>query len=373
MALSRQYLPSLEEELVAEYQEVDAALDDVEATATALQAEGAKGQHYLQALDGIGSQPVVATEGFAETMQRAWEAIKAWLNRLYRLWKEHVGQVQHTVTLLQLRSESTREKLRENAGRRALIGSFTYQGDVARLSSMYNPPRNVTQVLNALRSLTTHIDGYYSWAHKKALPGAEGVIRLLQSGDLPWSDTTRSQLLGALEKATPQQLARTLSFNGDGHGAMSAPLLNNQRLYITRPTGEGVAQYTGLTVRLRHSMDVHRPMGQQMTFPHFGLQTGEQLLNQTDTLLATLKDHHTTRTNRQRVAVLASMRKTLDRVMETSQALPEGSPTAKDDAHQSVRVIRTLLDWLSDPYEGLTTSSMNSVRAVLRLVRQNAA
>lgn len=369
MSLSRQYLPTI----ATEEHDLDVALAGVEETARALQDEEAEGQRYLQALDGISSQPVVATEGFKENMQRAWETIKAWIVRLLRLWNEHINQVRHIVTLLEVRSEAARERLREAAGRRSLTGTFQYQGDLSRLSTMYHPPKNVTQVMNALRSLTTHVDAYYTWSHKKLRPQAEAVAGVLQRASLPWSERDVSQIQGALQGADPRQLTQAVFFTEMGQGMMSAPLLNNQRLYLAPSTGEGVSRYTGTTLRLRHSMTPHRPMGQLMSFPHFPLQTGEQLLNQVDELLSTLKKQHTSGTNRARAATLSKLRKVLERVTQTSQSLPDQSPQAKEDAYQAIRVVRTVIDWMSNPYEGLTTSSLNSVRATLRLVHQNVA
>jgi hypothetical protein len=382
-----QYLPdSPSEPEVTPFETVS----EVGQLADLLGEDSSRAEQVLRLLDGLedfAEQPTVetaeplllpelGTEGFSEVVDQIWETIKRWLAAIARILPSEEETTSVMAGSVLLLANNLKVESRARIANSKRTGSLEIGKQVGALSVHYRPPRDIGQVISNLRVLEKQLSSYYHYVQQVLTGGIPRVIARINALDpLTLSPERLAELTHELERLSPLYLESALGLQKQPSGHRVGPhLIGNYKLVLAPYTAgeQNLRRLGNLGLRIQHSELTPRKLPESFAIPRFPLVTSDQCLDQVVRTAQVLADAFDYNNRKQRVKTIDDLTRAIDGFASKAKRIPNGNPTQKEQAEQVIRLSRTLVDWMTNPYRGLATQALRSLRAALNVCRANA-
>jgi len=318
--------------------------------------------------------PDVALEGFSDSLSDLWTRIKRWLRKL-RQWIINDGALVHEA-LRTVKFQAENLKVEARARLVSRPGQLEIRSHIASLSTFYRTPRDVSSVIAGLRHLESVLTAYLEYVNRHLLAGVNRIgPRINQINPTIMAPSELDELVSTLRQFAPQQLItplRLTPLNGQSGQYASAHLLGNNRLVLSQ--GNNDQSLEGLNrqhLRLRFSEVRPRPVPPAIQLSRFNRIQHDQCMNQVITMADQLMLHTQSSMRRQRERMLDSLSAYVDAFTVKTEGVDTSRLQRKEQIRMVVQVARTVSDWANNPYHGMISNALRSMRGTLVLCRAN--
>lgn len=318
--------------------------------------------------------PEIALEGFSDSLGDLWDRIKRWLHKL-RQWIMDDGRLVHEA-LRAVKFQAENLKVDGRARLANHTGRIELRSHIASLSVFYNPPRDVGAIISNLRVLESALTTYLEYVNRQLLSGVNRIgPRITQIDPTVMAPSELEELTQTLHQFAPEQLITPLRLSplrGQATQLAGPHLLGNHRLVLTRGANErSLEGINRQQLRLRYSELRPRPVPPSIQLPRFNRVQHDQCMNQVITMTDLLMLHTQTSMRRQRERMLDSVSAYVDAFTAKTAGVDATRLQRKEQIRLVVQVARTVSDWANNPYHGMISNALRSMRGTLVVCRAN--
>ncbi len=368
-------------------EETSDVLDDPARLAELLDQPDEDARRVLRLLDGMEAfpepppfpevEPLLpdpALEGFSDMLSDLWDRIKRWLRKL-RQWILDDGRLVHEA-LRAVKFQAENLKVDGRARITSRSGQLEMRSHIAALSVFYKPPRDVGAVISSLRHLESVLATYLDYVDRHLLSGVNRIgPRVNQINPTTMIPSDLADLTQSLRQFSPEQLItplRLAPLRGQATQLAGAHLLGNHRLVLIRGGDENTLEgITRQQLRLRFSELRPRPVPSVIQLPRFNRVQHDQSMNQVIALADLLMLHTQSSMRRQRERMLDSLSAYVEAFTIKTEGVDSSRLQRKEQIRLVVQTARTVSDWANNPYHGMISNALRSMRGTLVLCRAN--
>lgn len=315
---------------------------------------------------------IPSLEGFRDIVDDIWTAIKRWLTKV-KQWLTDDGRWVHaSLKTLKFQAENLNISGRTQLSR-PRQGLFTIGSHITALSVFYKPSSDIGMLITHLRHLEGVVAKYLTYADSHLMTGMGRITGRIYQLDPVALDTR--ELVGEMEAYSPRALIHPLQMTPlkrDATALTSAHFLGNHRLVLNTPKDiSTLAQANGINLRVRYSELKPRPMPKSIQLGYFGRLQHDQCTKQIIQMARSLEKHTQSTNRRRREATIDELTRMVDRFAEDVKRNDTDLQGQKEQIRQVIHTAKTIADWLHNPYHGMISNAIRSMRGALVVCRAN--
>ncbi len=357
----------LAEQLEGDTDEVQKALMLMDGTETFSIPEPDMDEGYLL--------PRVSTEGFGERLDQIWRTIQRFIRYLVESFTNDNKAALVACRVLSFQAENLKMEARGALMKpRRKNDRLVIQSHITALSVFYRPPGKIGDIIAGMKTLESILNDYYSYVDRTLTPGLGRITTMVRSID-PTAESFQEDALRIgqeLQRLSPTTVLNRYMEGNNPKNLLGPHILGNQRLAgVGVPNNPTLNEITQSRLTLRHSELTPRRMPNQIYLPRFNMlntdQCIDQVLRMTKTIKATLEGSAAAKRER----ALSDLTTAVNRFVERAGELEDGQRQEKEDAQAIAQMVRVAGQWMHNPYHGLTTNALRSMRGAIMVCRKN--
>lgn len=291
----------------------------------------------------------------------ALKTIVKWTKRIANDIFNEMSNYELVARYLKFTAENLKVTSADRRGKGVDYSPLKIDTRVINLSVRYEPVKDATALINALRILGNVTRDYYNYNSNNLVGLSDRINQLSNDPHL---------LATELSKVSPSVLIRGNSFRssqGDGGLFVSPHLLGCNRLSVkTSQNANGILQR--YSVRLIPSDITPRPLPREIEFKRFPYPVQRQVLQQ----IIDISDHLlTVNTLSIRQRRMARAEKIRIAVEQLAKQIENGQMSSQTHS-QVIGLINQYNDWVTHPYKELYGLACRDLRAALNVCTVNA-
>jgi hypothetical protein len=308
--------------------------------------------------------PTIGNEDFKQRMMDILDAFITWIKRIGK-WLNDVLDAQ-SIKLFWLREQVKQLKFDLLQKPQKSTKDFVFKGDVAYISIRYEPVKSISDITAGLSSLKDHLTVYYDYV--KTVSANINTLLASVTGNSHYS----SDLTQLLEDMSPLKLKSKLAFTEAkdvNYASESKQLLGNLRILIHQPKNVSrLSDINAIGISLSRARTSSGTVPNSVTFKRSDRQTVSrciaQMENVIDTLLSAFKGDTRKKYDMAIKDLNSEIQKLKSDIRRTGEF--EGG-----ELSQKLAVLRTVVEWVTKPYQSLATNSIRITRTAYFVCRQN--
>jgi hypothetical protein len=319
--------------------------------------------------------PRIGVEGFDDVLKNVWEAIQRFVRSVIngltnenKLALASCRVLRFQVENLKMESRSALLKPQQKDGK------VIMQSHITALSVFYRPPGKIGDVVAGLKNLERILGEYYDYIDRTLTPGLARLATLVRGID-PLaesfvSDTRRIQ--SELERLSPSVVLKHHFEGRNPKDRVGPHLMGNVRLKaVGVPPRPSLNEVVQSRLFLHHSELTPRKMPDRIALPRFNLLGSDQCLDQVLKLAKLLQSSLDGNATAKRERAINDLMHATSRFVERAAELEDGRRQEKEEAQAIANAVRATTGWINNPYNGLTTNALRSMRGALLVCRRN--
>lgn len=303
----------------------------------------------------------ISQEDASEKALYALKTIVKWTKKVANEIFNEMSSYELVARYLKFNAENLKVSSNDRRNQPAAYSSLKIDTRIINLSVRYEPVKDATGLLNALRILSNVTRDYYNYNGDSLINFANRIQSVVHDPNA---------LAAELSRISPSVLIRSNSFrtSSDGSGAFVSPhLLGCNRLSIkTVHSADGLMQR--YTVRLVPSDITPRPLPREIEFKRFPLPVQRQVLQQIIDISDYLLSVNTLAQRQRRMARAEKIRVVVERL---AKQIENGEMTNRTHS-QVISLINQYNDWVTHPHKELYGLVCRNLRAALNVCTVNA-